>query len=598
NEESKDFSNYINEKYEALNLMDEIDNWDFKIVEASYYSNSLETIIKYAGIIGAVLALTSCIVIINSFNSNIKERKQQIGMLRAVGTTKRQIMKVLGREALMISLVSIPVSLVISYLFVLALSTLLDESFVLTIDVLSVVICGVAGLITVMLAALIPIVFATRITPMQAIRNIDASRKMKTKKIKTQKSFSVPKLLAERTMAFHKGNQIAVSILLVSTIFLSCVGLSYVSYEENHPYIAGYDYSVFCGYNYDSEVFTNPLDKNGAISDADKQTISAAPYISKAFGVKNCNINVLIDEYTDYFKILGGRSVYGDYRLDGYNGSNYSELVYSNFGKYYSNVKSQAGYSKDFLPSTLYAVDDWKLQELKDSLVSGEINLDKLALGEEIILIAPQKAAACVLDDNYAITVLDDGLDDRFDYDVYGECEYRAGDMIDLSVLMGDSDFDRIDKKVKIGAVISPAYLQNDASNRYIIEYGRGNKFGVLTSIAGMNRFSKNEKYQNIYMFVDGEIKEEIDDTVNSYVNPILYKYKGGVLSNYKSNKRIEVENNSMLVAMISLIIIGFAICASLTNNTYTASIRERKRELGTLRAVGISRKEFVESYV
>ena len=225
-------------------------------------------------------------------------------MLRAVGTTKRQIMKVLGREALIISLVSIPVSLVISYLLVLALSTLLDESFVLTIDVLSVVICGVAGLITVMLAALIPIVFATRITPMQAIRNIDASRKMKTKKIKTQKSFSVPKLLAERTMAFHKGNQIAVSILLVSTIFLSCVGLSYVSYEENHPYIAGYDYCAFCGYYYDSEVFTNPLDKNGAISDADKQTISAAPYISKAFGVKNCNINVLIDEYTDYFKIL------------------------------------------------------------------------------------------------------------------------------------------------------------------------------------------------------------------------------------------------------------------------------------------------------
>ncbi|MDE5669900.1 MAG: FtsX-like permease family protein, partial [Eubacterium sp.] len=35
-----------------------------------------------------------------------------------------------------------------------------------------------------------------------------------------------------------------------------------------------------------------------------------------------------------------------------------------------------------------------------------------------------------------------------------------------------------------------------------------------------------------------------------------------------------------------------------ITNNAFTASIRERKRELGTLRAVGISRKESVESYV
>ena len=597
NDESREFRSYINEKYDMLNLMDEIENWEFKIVQASYYSDSLETVLTYGGIIGAVLTLTSCIAIINSFNSNIKERKQKIGMLRAVGTTKRQIIKILGKEAMIISFVSVPVSLVISYLLMFALASVFDEKFVLTIDVLSVVCCGAIGLITVMLAVLIPIIFATRITPMQAIRNIDVSRKMKTKKIKSQKQFSVPKLLAKRTMAFYKGNQIAVSLILASTILLSCFGFSSVSYEKNHPYIRGYDYSVFCGYYYDPDVFTNPLEKSGAISDSDKQTISAAPYISKAFGVKNCNVNVLIDKYTDYFKILGGRSVFGDYNLEGYNGSNFAELAYNHFDKYYSRIKAQTGFTKDFLPSTLYAVDDWKLEEMEEQLVSGEINLDKLASGEEIILIAPQKAVAYT-ENNSVYVALDDEINDRFNYDVYGECAYKAGDAIDLSMLMGDSDFERIDKKVKIGAIISPINLENSETDRYIIEQGHGHRFGILTSIAGMNNFSKNERYQSVYMFVDSEIKDDINDAVISHVNPILYKYQGGVQSNYEDNKYIESKNNSMLVAMISIIIIGFAICASLTNNAFTASIRERRRELGTLRAVGISRKEIVESYV
>lgn len=171
----------------------------------NYYGGYMEeSNIIYISIIGIILALTSCIAIVNSFNANILERKQQIGMLRAVGTTRKQIINILGREALIISFVSIPVSLVISYLLVLALLNVLSDDFVLTIDVLSVILCGIVGLITVMLAALIPIIHATRIMPMQAIRNIDVSRKMKTKKIRSQKEFSVPKLLAERSMTFHK----------------------------------------------------------------------------------------------------------------------------------------------------------------------------------------------------------------------------------------------------------------------------------------------------------------------------------------------------------------------------------------------------------
>lgn len=602
------FHSYLGQ-YDIFYLEDETSYNYIHTDYRNYYGSLMqESNIVYISVIGIVLALTSCIAIINSFNSNIKERRQQIGMLRAVGTTRKQIINILGREALIISLVSIPVSLVISYLLVLALSNLFGEGFVLTIDVISVIICGIVGFATVMLAALIPIIHATRITPMQAIRNVDTARKIKTKKIKSQKQFSVPKLLAQRSMAFHKGNQIAVSVILISTILFSCFGFSYVSYEKAHPALYGYDYTVRSEYG-DGQAFVNTLGKKGGISDADKQSISAAPYISKAFGVKSCNINVLIDEYTDYFKILAGDNVYERFGLDEYNGNNFSELYFNNFTEYYSNIKTQAGFEKDFLPATLFAVDDWKLEELKEHLVSGSINLDKLASGDEIILIAPRKASVCVIVDGnsyWDITLLDDKIDNQSDCDIYAEYEYKAGDTIDLCMVTGDPDdtiyteteniyhFEKTDKQVKIGAVISPEYFSSSKTDEWITQ---GENFGVLTSVAGMNRFSENENYQRINMFSDAEINDEINEAVVSYVNPIIYKYDTNIYSSYEAKKNLEEDNNAMLVVMISLIIIGFAVCASLTNNAFTASIRERKRELGTLRAVGISRKEFVNSY-
>ncbi|MDE5604134.1 MAG: FtsX-like permease family protein, partial [Eubacterium sp.] len=317
NDEYSEFNKYINEKYDIPDDIEVTENQEFVMLHAAYRyafqlnNESMEMLITFAGIIGVVLALASCIAIINSFNSNIKERRQQIGMLRAVGTTRRQIIKLLGREALIISLISIPISLVISYLFVLALSNVFGEGFVLTIDVKSIVVCGAVGLVTVMLAALIPIIHATRITPMQAIRNVDVARKMKIKKIKTQKNYSVPKLLAKRSMAFHKGNQVAVSILLVTTILFSCLGFSFVSHEfadTNDNTTVDYRIGIMSG----SDEYTNIPNSNEGISDIDKQTICSTEYISESYGQKECRINILIDEYTDYYRMLA-RNVFDEH---------------------------------------------------------------------------------------------------------------------------------------------------------------------------------------------------------------------------------------------------------------------------------------------
>ena len=58
-------------------------------------------------ILAFVFALISDIGVINAFNSNLKERKKQIGLLRSVGATKRQIIIAYGRETFILSLIAL-----------------------------------------------------------------------------------------------------------------------------------------------------------------------------------------------------------------------------------------------------------------------------------------------------------------------------------------------------------------------------------------------------------------------------------------------------------------------------------------------------------
>jgi ABC-type antimicrobial peptide transport system permease subunit len=53
-----------------------------------------------------------------------------------------------------------------------------------------------------------------------------------------------------------------------------------------------------------------------------------------------------------------------------------------------------------------------------------------------------------------------------------------------------------------------------------------------------------------------------------------------------------------LLIASGALIILFFAICASMVNNTLSARILASKREIGTIRAVGASEREILHSYL
>ena len=72
------------------------------------------------------LLFASGMGIVNAFAANLAERSVQIGMMRAVGATRRQIRRIFGREALLLALLCAPAAIALSCLAVALLLCLLD----------------------------------------------------------------------------------------------------------------------------------------------------------------------------------------------------------------------------------------------------------------------------------------------------------------------------------------------------------------------------------------------------------------------------------------------------------------------------------------
>ena len=220
--------------------------WQWPLIRRERERERLTENAVFTAVFTGVLTLVSALGIVNAFSSDLSERKKQIGMLRAVGATKGQIVRIYGRESLFLCLLCAPVSAAVSY-FGVKLLTRTIENFVF-IPSWGVLLGSVgAGVVFVLLASLIPLAAAARISPMQAIRNTELNRKQKRMRIRSRRRFSVPGLLAKRNLRFYRGRTVLTSLILAATIFLSCYAFSFLLEEED----AGWRYDYRLGLSRD-----------------------------------------------------------------------------------------------------------------------------------------------------------------------------------------------------------------------------------------------------------------------------------------------------------------------------------------------------------
>ncbi len=556
-----------------------------------------------------ILLLASFIGIINAMNSNLADRKKQIGMLRTVGATKRQIRKIFGREAIFISLICAPIAAVVSYFIVKLIAMLYGENFVFILNIPVLILSVLFGVVCVIIASSVPLRSASKISPVQSIRNIDITRQMKTKHVKSKKDFDVSKLLAKRNIGFYRKKQVVVSFFLIITIVVSCFGFSWIQYNlEYIDYDAG-DYELFLHDRGDMYEINIHEDTSSKYTENMKQEVLNIPYISEVRGVKFAHAFLEVEELSDYMKLFMKNSFT-------FSEDELTKKPWLTFDT-----------DKNLFPIIVHSLEDSAIESLKPYVEEGKIDLEALDSGREVILLAPNKIA-------YGLTYYSDGgtgwhLDGdedidpetRGEYLEYADRNINTGDEFTLKSIWADyndeelhpdaspedddaylrySNFESINSNITIGAHI------RDVPSKVSMSYSwvGYSSIRIFTTHEGMKKLCGDLNYMHLGADLTDYYRENMTDTIDKEITNTLmlitsrlttYTY---YTSDYASEKEDETIYMSFMLAVIAGMVLLMAGSMSIINNSLTARIRENKREIGTLRAVGATQKDLTMSYI
>lgn len=172
------------------------------------------------------IILATMIIIYNSLNISLLERAKLFGMLRALGSSKRQIKILVICEVLIISILSIPVGLILGILIlksafkIFSLNGLVDN---ITLSPYILLITLVISLISIIFSAYFPARHISRISPIDAIfaREYIVKENIKRKKFNIRIPLNTELELANKNIKRNKKRYlITLSSIIISVMLI------------------------------------------------------------------------------------------------------------------------------------------------------------------------------------------------------------------------------------------------------------------------------------------------------------------------------------------------------------------------------------------
>jgi putative ABC transport system permease protein len=141
------------------------------LTESEFKGNQADQINQLLGLIYALLALAivvSLFGIVNTLVLSITERTRELGMLRAIGTSRRQVRRMIRYEAVITALIGGVLGLVLGVVLAILVTQPLD-GFKLSIPVGSLVVVLILSAVAGVMAAVLPARRASRLDVLDAL---------------------------------------------------------------------------------------------------------------------------------------------------------------------------------------------------------------------------------------------------------------------------------------------------------------------------------------------------------------------------------------------------------------------------------------------
>ncbi|MDP4144471.1 MAG: FtsX-like permease family protein [Bacillota bacterium] len=500
-------------------------------------------------IIIGIVVISTIAVIYNSFQISVVERIKQFGLLRAVGTTPKQIRKIVLREATILALIAIPLGLVCGiiaiYGIIFTFKVIGADSVMpmkISISSLVLLISTLVGLASVYISALIPAFFAGRISPLVAINSRTSITKEKIKRRRNpiiSKIFKFEGALAAKNI---KRNRKRYRITVFSIVISVMLFVTFKSFMDMTLTIANTP-------NESSNTHFSILDSSqNTIDDTILNSITSLSSVDKVYkGYLSYNFNEIIDSNKEINQVKELGNVYQSVNVNGNN--------------------------KTLMQGSIAVYDNNSLEAAKKYVESGTIDISKMNSEKGVIVIDRDAIYNSKTKKTY----------------MGPAANVKAGDEIKLQYsekgIEQDGKLKLNDGKIETVKVL--AVLKDEPFNFNGVRSG----IKIITTDEVAESLIGKKGIKPAYLNITIKNVKEEDSVKTQLENIIKDKPSLQIVNNLDQNRR---EKSALL--MIQILIYGFVVVVSLIGsvniiNTLTTNIILRKREFASLKCIGLTQK-------
>ena len=553
------FSNSVNIEGKILALIARTglrENVDYG-VNWAYTASTLDpSMIIMCLALGAVFMLAGYLIIFNIFDINIISDIQEFGLLKTIGTTEKQLRKIVMKRANIISIIGIPVGIALGVLVAVVLLPIISGQFStvnvgkgdLHLNLWMLLGAGAFSYITVIISAMKPCRKAAKVSPVETVKYTE----------ETDKNGKPKKKLVTVILS------LSLALVVLNSVYGFVSGFSMDGYVEN---------LIIADFSVQDITVDDPAASYVETQAIDSTLLENLKGLDGVEEVGAVYVNNTFQEFSDEnWAKIEENVINTDLMKQKYASLGYSEADIKNTDEYMRTSKTLEG--KTYGVGKL-AFDKLKVLETIDGKDS--IDWDTFNSGNYVLMTR-------FMTDN-----------DEADF-------LKPGDKVQIRSY--DPKYQETVKDVdENGKEIECVSYDNAPMKEYEI-YGIV-EMPIAMDLGVYNLFECNYVLpEDEFLALNGadwgamRVLMNVEDSKEASVNDWLKNYTNEVNSNmdYDSKESIEEEYASFgsMIKVVGVVVAGILGLIGLMNfaNTMITSIIVRSRELAMLEAVGMTGKQ------